>query len=108
MENGPHYTEEDLAKIRNSGWFKELWKEVFENGGLRGRTWGRKRKEDNSPLRGSHATLGQVVVVTVEGKTKEEVVIINIRDGKLLFHEFTSTKGTDLGNKIRSKLEEDG
>jgi hypothetical protein len=75
-----------------------LWNEVFEEGGFRGRTWGKRGKGVTTKYRGSHITLGY----------SGEIVSVNIVDGKVTIHEFSKTEETELGNEIRSILRENG
>lgn len=97
-QSQPLYDEDDLNKLRKEV-LGNLWKELLDTGGWVGRTYGRKGKGINSPLRGSHITLGK----------GNEVVILNVsEDGKLQLHEFVSNRGTNLGNQIISLLEENG
>ena len=69
-----------------------------KEGGFRGRMWGKRGGEVTSEYRGSHITFG----------CDDEIVSINIVDGEVIIHEFFKTEGTELGNKIRLILRENG
>lgn len=84
-----------LPNIRN-GVLHEIWELIFRDGGFRGRTWGKRGKNIESPYRGSHILFG-----SKEG----EIVIINIVDGEPVIHEFVLSEGTALGDEIRKLLE---
>lgn len=85
---------ESLIKARRALdplWKKEAW--------LKGRTWGRRRKNENNPYEGTNITLA------IE---KELVAISQGKNGRLKIHEFSKTQETSLGKRIREILRKEG
>jgi hypothetical protein len=72
-----------------------LWD--FKKAWLRGRLWGRGKKDN--PYRASNITIAI---------GKELVSISQGPDGKLRIHEFSKTENTSLGKDIRKILEKAG
>lgn len=68
-----------------------LWD--FKKAWLRGRLWGRNKK--NNPYVASNITIGV---------GKELVSISQGPDGKLRIHEFSKTENTSLGKEVRKIL----
>jgi len=89
--------DEQLVCVRRA--LHELWKSIFEEGGFRGRTWGQRGKNAIGPFAGSHIIMGD---------SQGNIVLINHVNGKLQMHEFSETQGTELGNRVRSLLKENG
>jgi hypothetical protein len=65
---------------------------LWEKASLKGRCWGPKRT--NNPYSASNITFA----------VGEELVSISQKEGSLLIHEFSASKGTILGSRVRKML----
>ena len=85
----------DFAPLINA---RKALSDIWSACQLKGRCWGPKGSDN--PFAASNITMA---------KGSEIVSICQLPDGRLRIHEFCLTiGGTDLGNQVRQKLEEEG